>query len=149
MRLRVRVADIHRHADGIRRIREAVFVHEQRVPVEIEMDERDVRCVHVVALADGQPVGTGRIDIEKGGKIGRVAVLPDRRGLGIGTALMNRLHLVATTHGLSRVWCHAQRSAVPFYERLGYMVTSQPFQEAGIEHVEMERWLAASSGSSS
>jgi predicted GNAT family N-acyltransferase len=116
-----------------------VFVEEQGVPQEIEIDDRDPLCVHVLAYAGRVPVGTGRIDLGFGGKIGRVAVLATRRRSAVGTALMDALHAIAADHGLSAVWCNAQTSAVPFYLRLGYRITSDPFYEAGIEHVRMER----------
>jgi predicted GNAT family N-acyltransferase len=143
MAIDVRRADFVRDVEAIRAIRTAVFVTEQRVPIEIEMDDRDAVCVHVLASVDEVAVATGRIDIARGGKIGRVAVLASHRRSGIGAALMAQLHRVALGHGLTRVWCHAQRSAVPFYERLGYRITSEPFVEAGIEHVTMTMPLAA------
>lgn len=137
----VRLADFAADHGAIRRIRFAVFVDEQHVPASLEMDERDPQCVHVLAIADGEPIGTGRIDLTHSGKIGRVAVLAAYRGMSVGTALMERLHDVAHTAGLGRVWCNAQATAVPFYARLGYRTTGNPFQEAGIEHIEMERFL--------
>jgi predicted GNAT family N-acyltransferase len=127
---------------AIRRVRFDVFVDEQNVPADIELDDRDPVCVHLLALdAREQPIGTGRIDLGAGGKIGRVAVLRDARGAGVGTALMERLHELARAHGLARVWCNAQVSAQPFYEQLGYRAIGERFDEAGIEHVRMERDL--------
>ena len=129
------------HAD-IRRVRFTVFVDEQKVPPELEMDDRDGVCLHWLARdAAGAAVGTVRLDIEKGGKVGRLAVLAEARRHGVGRALMERLHEIARAHSLTRVWCHAQTSAVPFYGSLGYRVVSDPFYEAGIEHVTMERKL--------
>ena len=123
----------------IRDVRVTVFVEEQRVPIEIELDDRDDHCVHVLAHdTAGLAVGTGRIDLEAGGKIGRVAVLAEARGTGVGTALMESLHEIAMRAALTSVWCNAQQSAVPFYAKLGYVVTSEPFFEAGIEHVRMQ-----------
>ena len=58
-------------------VRIEVFVDEQKVPIELEQDDRDTFCLHVLAIIDDQPIGTGRIDIEKGGKIGRIAVLSE------------------------------------------------------------------------
>ena len=137
--VRVREADFAADHAAIRAIRFAVFVHEQRVPADLEMDERDAECVHILAFVDGEPVGTGRIDIEKDGKIGRVAVLAAARRHGVGRAVMEHLHEIARRGGLSHVWCHAQVAAVPFYERLGYRVVGEVFDEAGIGHVRMER----------
>jgi predicted GNAT family N-acyltransferase len=136
--MHVRLADYVADQAAIRRIRFAVFVDEQHVPADLEMDDRDRHCVHVIAHDDaGRAVGTGRIDVEAGGKIGRVAVLGDARGTGVGTALMQELHAIAKRASLASVWCNAQQSAAAFYTRLGYRVTSEPFFEAGIEHVRM------------
>jgi predicted GNAT family N-acyltransferase len=126
----------------IRRIRFAVFVREQGVPASLEMDERDPECLHVLAYLAETPVGTGRIDIDAGGKIGRVAVEAARRRLGVGRAIVQALHDIATRRGLMRVWCHAQVSAAPFYLRLGYRIVGGEFEEAGIAHVRMELDLA-------
>jgi len=136
------VADFARDYAAIRSVRFAVFVDEQQIPRELEMDDRDAACVHWLALDDGgTPLGTVRLDLEAGGKVGRLAVLARERGRGVGRALMERLHEHARAQRLARVWCHAQSSAAPFYTRLGYRITSEPFEEAGIAHVEMERML--------
>ena len=140
--MQVRLADFEDDYAALRDIRFAVFVDEQAVPEEIELDERDPVCTHVLAFGDdGTAVGTGRIDLEQGGKIGRLAVLGAHRRAGVGTALMLELHEIAAARSLGRVWCNAQTIAVPFYEHLGYTVESEPFFEAGIEHVRMARSL--------
>ena len=136
------VADFERDYAVIRGVRFAVFVDEQRIPRELEMDDRDVACTHWLATDErGEPVGTVRLDVDARGKVGRLAVLAHVRGRGVGRALMERVHELARTRGLASVWCHAQQSAAPFYTRLGYRTTSEPFEEAGIEHVKMERDL--------
>lgn len=141
--LSVAIADFDADHDAIRRIRFAVFVDEQRVPEEVELDDRDPVCVHVLAYSNGRAVGTGRIDLRPqhggAGKVGRVAVLREARGRGVGNAIMHALHRIAKERGVERVWCHAQVSAVPFYERLGYRTVGERFFEAGIEHVRMRR----------
>ena len=132
-----RVADYGTDYAAIRRIRFAVFVDEQRVPPELEMDDRDPDCIHLLGYDGTTAVATGRIDLDYDGKIGRVAVLPSYRRNGTGTQLMAELHTLARSHGLARVWCNAQIVAAPFYERLGYAIASEPFDEAGIAHVRM------------
>ena len=140
--MNITVADFERDYAAIRGVRFAVFVDEQQIPRELEMDDRDVACVHWLALDEsGGAVGTVRLDLDADGKVGRLAVLAHERGRGVGRALMERLHERARTQGLARVWCHAQTSAAPFYTRLGYRISSEPFEEAGIEHVLMERAL--------
>jgi predicted GNAT family N-acyltransferase len=137
--LRVAEADFERDYAAIRGIRFAVFVDEQQISPDLEMDDRDAHCVHLLARDErGEPVGTGRIDFATGAKVGRVAVLARARGRGVGTALMAEAQELARRRGAATVWCNAQVSAVPFYSKLGYRITSAPFYEAGIEHVRME-----------
>jgi predicted GNAT family N-acyltransferase len=125
----------------LRAIRFEVFVDEQNVPPEIEMDDRDPHCIHFLACSGDEAVGTARIDIEHDGKVGRLAVVARCRGQGIGRALMERCHEIAADRGLARVWCNAQVSAVPFYQSLGYRVEGDVFDEAGIDHLKMTRSL--------
>ena len=137
--MNITAADFERDYASIRSVRFAVFVDEQQIPRELEMDDRDVHCVHWLASNErGAAIGTVRLDLGANGKVGRLAVLASERGQGVGRALMLALHELARARGLARVWCHAQISAVPFYESLGYRITSEPFAEAGIEHVRME-----------
>ena len=136
--LHIREADYGSERAVLMEIRFRVFVEEQHVPRSLETDDRDPFCVHLLAFEKAEAVATGRIDLDQGGKIGRVAVLASKRGQGIGTAVMARLHEVGKRNGLNKVWCNAQVSAAPFYEKLGYRITSATFYEAGIEHVRME-----------
>jgi predicted GNAT family N-acyltransferase len=131
-------ADYKLDSAAIRSVRFAVFVDEQAVPAELEMDERDPHCLHVLALdANGSAVGTGRIDIADGGRIGRMAVLAVHRGCGVGKALIHALHVRALAHDCTEVWCHAQVAARSFYERAGYVAEGAVFEEAGIDHITM------------
>jgi predicted GNAT family N-acyltransferase len=139
--LQIRIADLDTDFAAIKLVRETVFWLEQRIPKDLEFDERDAVCLHLLALEADRPIGTARLDLALDGKIGRVAVLAKHRRRGVASALMQRLHDIAREHGHRSVWCNAQRSAVPLYEHLGYAVTSAPFDEAGIEHVRMERQL--------
>ncbi|HLF09969.1 MAG TPA: GNAT family N-acetyltransferase [Gammaproteobacteria bacterium] len=136
----IRLADFAANHAEIRHIRFAVFVDEQKVPEDIEIDDRDPICIHLLALSDDdKPIGTGRIDLRASGKIGRVAVIASERRRGVGAALMEHFHGIAKEQRLTKVWCNAQVIAVPFYARLGYRATGDRFDEAGIEHVRMEK----------
>lgn len=135
----IREADYELDRAALMSIRFRVFVDEQHVPPSMETDDRDPFCTHLLAFKNDEAVGTGRVDLDKGGKIGRVAVLASKRRQGIGAALMVRLHEVAKRSGLNNAWCHAQVAVVPFYEKLGYRIAGETFYEAGIEHVRMER----------
>lgn len=117
-------------------IREAVFVEEQGVPIEIEMDEFDPVCVHALAMIDtGQAIGTGRLLPD--GHIGRMAVLKVWRGKGVGATLLDALLRRAIDQGFERAMLNAQSHAKAFYERAGFVVEGDPFLEAGIPHVAM------------
>lgn len=123
-------------------VRTAVFVAEQHVPVELEIDGEDPRCVHALARnAAGEPIGAGRL--APGGRIGRMAVLHDWRGQGVGSALLNALLENARAHGVTAIALHAQHDAIPFYLRHGFAAEGDEFEEAGITHVMMRRTLAA------
>ncbi len=136
--VRVRDADFAADYASIHHIRQTVFIDEQRVPAELEFDERDEVCRHVIAFDGGTAVGTGRLDIDYGGKIGRVGVVATHRKCGVGRAIMQRLHELAREARQQRLWCHAQLTAAPFYEGLGYTRVGPAFEEAGIDHVRME-----------
>lgn len=119
-------------------IRHRVFVEEQGVPVEEEQDAYDAEAVHVLVTVDGVPAGTARM---VGAKIGRVAVLPEYRGRGLGGALMACLTAEARRRGLEELVLDAQVQVIPFYERLGYRAEGPEFMDAGIRHRRMRRAL--------
>lgn len=121
------------------RIRTEVFVREQRVPAEIEMDERDAACLHALAYVDGKAVGTGRLLPD--GHIGRMAVLKASRALGVGGAILERLVEEARRRGMREVRLAAQTHALAFYARHGFAAVGEVFEEAGIPHQEMRRVL--------
>jgi predicted GNAT family N-acyltransferase len=119
-------------------IRYAVFVDEQHVPRELELDGLDPGCVHVLATdGAGRGIGAGRLLPD--GHIGRMAVLPVWRRLGVGSAMLATLMELARLRGDREVILNAQTYVIRFYERAGFAVTSAEFMEAGIAHVEMRR----------
>jgi predicted GNAT family N-acyltransferase len=130
-------------------LRHVVFVEEQRVPPDLERDALDDVAVHVVALedaaADAGPrcVGTGRLVRQEGGvgRVGRMAVAADRRRAGVGEAVLAALEAEARKAGLSQLELHAQCYVEPFYARAGYAPEGARFEEAGIDHVVMRKWL--------
>lgn len=120
----------------LRRVRETVFVHEQGVPLALEWDELDPQCHHVVARDDnGEAIGTGRLTPKR--TIGRMAVLSDWRGRGVGDAMLRALLEQARANGWHEVSLHAQASAIDFYARHGFLPVGERFEEAGIEHQSM------------
>jgi predicted GNAT family N-acyltransferase len=125
-------------AEQARQVREAVFVEEQRVPREIEMDEHDDVSRHVLASdGDGGAIGTGRLLAD--GHIGRMAVLADWRGKGVGRALLERLLEEAAGRQMRHLALHAQTQASGFYRRFGFVEEGPEFMEAGIPHRTMVR----------
>ncbi|MAZ88625.1 MAG: GNAT family N-acetyltransferase [Cellvibrionaceae bacterium] len=142
MTIELIVTNYQDHQEELSRVRKAVFVAEQNVPEEIEYDDRDAICQHVLIRVDGQAAATGRIDIEKQGKVGRVAVLPSLRQHNLGRQVMDALEQLARDAKLPKIWFHAQLSAVGFYQRLGYDVVGDDFLEAGIVHRKMEKKIA-------
>lgn len=116
-------------------IRHEVFVEEQRVPVELELDEFDAVCIHALARDGETALGTGRLLPD--GHIGRMAVRREARGAGIGSKLLRALMQQAQQRGDSAVVLHAQLSAVGFYQRHGYTPEGDVFMDAGIEHIAM------------
>lgn len=121
-------------------IREEVFVKEQKVPVELEMDEYDEIAYHVVVFENNMPVATGRLlEGDKYFKVGRVAVLRDHRGKGYGNLVMESMIKKAAELGAREVHLHAQLHAKKFYENLGFESFGDIFHEAEIEHISMKR----------
>ena len=135
----IRAADWSADRNALRAVREQVFVHEQSVPVELEWDEFDPLCQHLLAENAGQAIGTGRLLPD--GHIGRMAVLESWRGQGVGSALLDALMQIARNRGVRRVRLNAQSRAVAFYQRHGFVAEAQEFIEAGIPHRSMWRDL--------
>lgn len=133
--VRVREVDWGAHEQALSSLRRTVFVEEQGVAEDEEWDGADPDCRHFLAEdGDGVPIGTARL--MPSGQIGRMAVLPEWRGQGIGARLLKLA--VDAAHGANQsVFLHAQSHAVGFYERAGFRVTGKPFMEADIEHREM------------
>jgi predicted GNAT family N-acyltransferase len=122
--------------EALRRIRTRVFVQEQAVPEELEWDDKDQDAVHVLALTSaGLPIGTARLLAT--GQIGRMAVLPEWRGRGVGRALLGELLAIAAKAGYADVFLNAQASALPFYLGAGFVPVGDELEEAGIPHRRM------------
>jgi predicted GNAT family N-acyltransferase len=133
---RIRRGDWGRDRGVLRRIRLDVFVHEQGVPESLEWDAQDAAAVHLLALdGAGRPIGTARL--LPTGQIGRMAVLPEWRGRGVGGALLREILAIAADGGYPDIFLNAQTSALPFYVRAGFRPVGDAFDEAGIPHRRM------------
>jgi predicted GNAT family N-acyltransferase len=129
-----------------RPVRERVFIEEQNVPRALEWDDWDEPSDHAVAFdAEGSPIGTARLLPD--GRIGRMAVLKDRRRQGVGAALLGAMLDRARARFMGRAILHAQIQAAGFYRRFGFSERGVEFLEAGIPHVEMTLELFPRKGS--
>ena len=133
--LEIRLLDWPAAQAQAKRIRFEVFVEEQRVPAEIELDEHDAQCLHALAYEDGRVIGTGRLLPD--GHIGRMAVLKDWRGRGAGRAVLRALIDAARRRGDGEVLLSAQVHALGFYRAEGFEPQGPVYEEAGIPHQAM------------
>jgi predicted GNAT family N-acyltransferase len=122
-------------------LRRDVFVHEQKVPPEEELDAHDVTATHLVAILDGEVVGTLRIVfLAEHAKIGRVAVNRHYRGRGIAKAMMAKAAEVARNAGQPKLHLGAQLDKLSFYERLGFVAFGEVFDDGGMPHRAMRNY---------
>ena len=135
------------HEQPLREIRERVFIHEQRVPIADEWDEKDETAIHFLAnIETGASIACARLLLEKQAgqtlfHIGRVAVLAEYRQQGIGRELMAALITYCKNkHPDCKIYLHAQTTRQRFYEYFGFVTRGDIFMDAGIPHIEM--WLA-------
>ena len=123
-------------------LRERVFCEEQGVSPEGERDGRDAGALHVVALDGGRVVGTCRLLFDgETARLGRMAVDPQDRGRGVGSAVLVAAEEAVRAAGASRVALHAQVEVRPLYEARGYRAHGDTFLEEGIAHVAMDKRL--------
>ena len=126
----------HTHSAQLKAVREQVFILEQQVPVDLEWDGLDETAQHLLALSrTGEPVGCARL--LKDGSIGRMAVVQGWRGKGLGAALLNMAIKIHQQQGVQTIRLSAQTHAIPFYEKAGFTVCSEPYLDANIMHVDM------------
>lgn len=131
--------DWEKLAEQASMIRHKVFVIEQGVPEEEEWDGRDALCLHLVAYYQDRPLGTARLLPDA--HLGRVAVLKEGRGLGLGQRLVETAVETARQRGDSHLELAAQLHALPFYQRLGFIAYGEEFLDAGIPHRTMSLYL--------
>lgn len=128
---------------SLRAIRTQVFIQEQKVPKALEWDGEDDHAQHALASTrDNLPIGTARLLLHSSlAHIGRMAVLPEWRGHGVGSALLELMLGAAQARGATAVFLNAQTSAVGFYVRAGFVAEGEEFLDAGIPHLRMTRRL--------
>jgi predicted GNAT family N-acyltransferase len=137
MSLHIMIGGWEQQRQAAAALRQQVFVVEQGVPAELELDEMDAQSLHAIAYQDGVPVATGRLLPD--GHIGRMAVRQDARGAGTGSLVLCALMDEARRRGDREVVLHAQLTARDFYARHGFEPEGEVFMDAGIEHIAMRR----------
>lgn len=131
------LVDWNIYQSQLRAIRQAVFVEEQKVPQQEEWDEHDETAHHYIVLTeDNSPIATARL--LPTGQIGRMAVMQDFRRYGVGLKLLKFVLDSQPAAQFTTFFLHAQVSAIPFYQRASFVITSDIFEEAGILHRTME-----------
>jgi len=120
-------------------IRKRVFIDEQGVPADMELDEYDPTAQHALAYLNSECIGTARLVTLPGdiGRIGRMAVLPMHRKQGVGGELLCALLELSKSQGITKLELHAQLSAIAFYEQYGFIAQGDIYDEAGIAHRDM------------
>lgn len=122
-----------------RALRMEVFVQEQNVPADLEIDDLDDTSTHILAVQDGRPVGTARLRVYDGyGKVGRVCVARDQRGTRLGAKVMvASIDWLRDQDGVREVRLSAQVPVIGFYETLGFVAHGPEYDDAGIPHRDM------------
>ncbi|WP_423801520.1 GNAT family N-acetyltransferase [Neobacillus sp. SAB-20_R2A] len=138
----VKVVENPKELEDAYTVRKLVFVDEQNVPFEEEIDQFENDATHFVLYHEGSPVGAGRFrNVEGYGKVERICVLKEARNIGAGKAIMETIESHAREKDFRKLKLNAQTHAIPFYEKLGYEVVSEEFMDAGIPHKTMVKNL--------
>nr|WP_088103380.1 GNAT family N-acetyltransferase [Halalkalibacter urbisdiaboli] len=140
--MQIKKVDTAKQLEDAYEIRKLVFVEEQQVPEEEEIDQYEQEATHFVVYADNQVIGAGRVRYVNGfGKIERICLAKTARGKGIGQKLMNAIESEIIRNGYTMAKLNAQRQAEAFYTQLDYQTISEEFLDAGIPHVTMKKKL--------
>lgn len=140
--MNVKVVKTDKELEDAFSVRRTVFIDEQNVPEEEEIDQFESSSTHFVAYENGQPIGAGRFrEVDGYGKVERICVLKEYRKSGAGKAIMETIESFAKEKGFSTLKLNAQTHAIPFYSRLNYEVISDEFLDAGIPHKTMKKSL--------
>lgn len=141
--MRIIEAQNEKDLNQVYHVRKAVFVGEQKVALEIEIDEHESESIHFLGLEDNQPIGASRLRIiDDYGKLERICILKAYRGKSLGQQMIQRLEESLMQRGIFMAKLNAQTHAISFYEKLGYEVISDEFMDAGIPHRTMIKQLS-------
>ncbi len=140
--MEIKIAETQREFFGLFQLRTQVFVIEQHVELQIEQDTKDFDAIHYIALHNNQVIGCLRILIDNDFvSVGRVAIKKEFRNQQIGSKLIKAIESHPTVIEKGCISIHSQISAKDFYLKLGYQIIGEPYIEANIMHVLMEKKL--------
>lgn len=143
--MNIKIATSNKEREQAYKIRTIVFVDEQKVSIEEEIDEHEDGAIHFVGYEDGVPIAASRLRwVDHMGKLERICILKEHRRKSYGTKIIQAMEDEVLKRGYSKTKLHAQTQAVEFYERLGYKVVSDEFLDAGIPHVAMTKQFKSS-----
>jgi len=137
MNLVIKFVEKQDELDQVIEIRKKVFVEEQKVPLDLEVDGLDHEAKHVIAYLDNEAVGCARVRTNKYAKLERIAIIKEHRGKGFGKQLTDFLVNYCRKEGFDEIRLHSQTYVSDFYKKCGFKGIGKNFYEAGIDHVEM------------
>ncbi|MDR7000771.1 GNAT family N-acetyltransferase [Neobacillus niacini] len=138
----VKIVENQKELEDAFSVRRTVFIDEQNVPEEEEIDQHEEEATHFVLYHEGSPIGAGRYRLVDGfGKVERICVMKEARGTGAGKAIMNGIEDYTRNKGIQKLKLNSQTHAIPFYAGLGYEVVSEEFMDAGIPHKTMVKQI--------
>ena|SRR5690625_4057165 len=140
--MNIKIATSKQEINDAFHVRTIVFIEEQNVPVEEEMDRFDKDAIHLVGYIQEKPIAASRLRwIDNYGKLERLCILKEHRGKSYGTKMIQKMETETLKNGFNQTKLNAQTHAIKFYEQLGYKVISEEFIDAGIPHVTMVKQL--------
>lgn len=141
--LKIKIAETASEKEAAFNVRKKVFVDEQEIPIELELDEYDETATHFICTYNEEVVGASRLRIiDDYGKLERICILKEYRGMHFGRQIIAMMESVISKLGFDQATLNAQVSAQGFYKKIGYKKTPKdPFMDAGIEHVTMIKQL--------
>ncbi|PAV29168.1 GNAT family N-acetyltransferase [Virgibacillus profundi] len=140
--MNIKLVDSLDEFEAAKHVRMVVFVEEQKVSPEEELDEHDETAIHFVGYEEGEPIAASRLRfVDSYGKLERICVIKEHRGKSHGTQIITAMEEIISEKGFTKAKLNAQTHAIEFYQQLGYETVSGEFMDAGIPHVTMVKEL--------
>ncbi|MFD1040693.1 GNAT family N-acetyltransferase [Virgibacillus byunsanensis] len=138
----IKIIQTNEEREQAYQVRTVVFVEEQKVPPEEEVDQHEEEAIHFVGYEDGKPIAASRLRlVESYGKLERICVMKEHRGKSYGSQIIQAMEDEISKNGYKKAKLNAQTHAEDFYQHLGYETISGEFMDAGIPHVTMVKQL--------